>query len=250
MNRGLLLTMTEPPPAMEEEFNAWYDTEHLAERLSIPGFFTAQRWVADVEPGEGKYLGTYELASASVLTSKDYLKHFENQTPWSRRCLAKCVAFRRSPGVLETPEYLAYVGDNFTPWSKRCLGAATVFRRWACEQIVPGTAPQSAAPKALFLAIGDTPPEHEAEFNKWYNEEHLPMLARVPGVLSARRFFDPKGKPRYIAMYELSDPDARSRPEWQAAITTPWTRRIDELTDGCEWILRLYRAYRAYTPQK
>src|SRR6185436_12287249 len=30
MNRGLLLTMTEPPPAMEEEFNAWYDTEHLA----------------------------------------------------------------------------------------------------------------------------------------------------------------------------------------------------------------------------
>ncbi len=32
---GLLLTMTEPPPQMEEEFNAWYDTEHLPERLSI-----------------------------------------------------------------------------------------------------------------------------------------------------------------------------------------------------------------------
>ena len=29
MNRGLLLTMTEPPPAMEEEFNAWYDDEHM-----------------------------------------------------------------------------------------------------------------------------------------------------------------------------------------------------------------------------
>ena len=37
-NRGLLLTMTEPPRGMEEEFNAWYDEEHLPERLSIAGF--------------------------------------------------------------------------------------------------------------------------------------------------------------------------------------------------------------------
>jgi hypothetical protein len=53
MNRGLLLTMTEPPPQMEEEFNAWYDDEHLAERLAIPGFRSAKRWVADVPPGQG-----------------------------------------------------------------------------------------------------------------------------------------------------------------------------------------------------
>ena len=50
-HRGLLLTITEPPPAMEEEFNAWYDTEHLAERLAIPGFRSTRRWVADCAPG-------------------------------------------------------------------------------------------------------------------------------------------------------------------------------------------------------
>ena len=50
--RGLLLTMTEPPAAMEEEFNAWYETEHLPERLAIPGFRSARRWVCEqVEPG-------------------------------------------------------------------------------------------------------------------------------------------------------------------------------------------------------
>ncbi len=89
-NRGLLLTLTEPPPGMEEEFNAWYDTEHLAERLSIPGFRSARRWVL------GKsYLATYELDSPQVLTSKEYLLKFENQSPWSRRCLGKCVVFKR-----------------------------------------------------------------------------------------------------------------------------------------------------------
>jgi len=51
--RGLLLTMTEPPAAMDEEFNAWYDSEHIPERLSIQGFRSARRWVADTAPGEG-----------------------------------------------------------------------------------------------------------------------------------------------------------------------------------------------------
>jgi hypothetical protein len=114
MKRGLLLTITEPPPAMEEEFNAWYDGEHLPERLSIPGFRSALRWVADVKPGEGKYLATYELDSAAVLASREYLAFFENQTPWSRRC----------------------------------LGKAVVFKRWACEQVEPGDAdphPRAAA---------------------------------------------------------------------------------------------------------
>ena len=121
--RGLLLTMTEPPPAMEEEFNAWYDDEHMAERLAIPGFRSARRWVAAVAPGEGKYLATYELDSPGVLSSREYLACFENQTPWS----------------------------------KRCLGRAVVFRRWACEQVEPGTADPSRAARFLLCVAAAAP---------------------------------------------------------------------------------------------
>ncbi len=114
---GLLLTLTEPPAGMEEEFNAWYDEEHLPERLSIPGFRSARRWVAGVRPGEGKYLATYELDSADVLASAEYLSFFEKPTPWTRRC----------------------------------LGKAVVFKRWACEQVEPGTAGPHPAAIALVL---------------------------------------------------------------------------------------------------
>ena len=114
-NRGLLLTLTEPPPHMEDEFNAWYDTEHLPERLSIPGFRSARRWVADCKPGEGKYLATYELESPAVLVSPAYLAFFEKPTPWTKRCLEKAV----------------------------------VFRRWACEQTRPGNAEPHAHAKAV-----------------------------------------------------------------------------------------------------
>jgi len=27
------------------------------------------------------------------------------------------------------------------------------------------------------------PPEHEAEFNDWYNTEHVPALTSVPGCM-------------------------------------------------------------------
>lgn len=121
--RGLLLTLTEPPAAMEEEFNAWYDTEHLAERLAIPGFRSARRWVADVAPGEGKYLATYELDSLETLRSRAYLERFENPTPWSRRCLGKTV----------------------------------VFKRWACEQIDPGDAGPHPDVKSLLFSLGKVP---------------------------------------------------------------------------------------------
>jgi hypothetical protein len=117
MNRGLLLTLTEPPPAMEEEFNAWYDGEHLAERLAIPGFRSAQRWVAEVPPGAGKYLATYELNSVAVLTSQEYVRRFKNPTPWSRRCLGRLV----------------------------------VFKRWACEQLDPGRADPHPDARGLLL---------------------------------------------------------------------------------------------------
>jgi len=112
MKRGLLLTLTEPPAAMEEEFNAWYDSEHIPERLSIPGFRSAQRWVCG-----RTYLATYELDSAGVLTTPEYLSFFEHPTPWSRRC----------------------------------LGKLATFQRWACEQVEPGDAdPHPRATALLF----------------------------------------------------------------------------------------------------
>jgi hypothetical protein len=115
--RGLLLTLTEPPAHMEEEFNAWYDAEHLPERLAIPGFRSARRWVADVPAGAGKYLATYELDSAAVLSSPAYLERFDNPTPWTRRCLGRIV----------------------------------VFKRWLCEQLEPGAADPHPAARALLL---------------------------------------------------------------------------------------------------
>ena len=57
----------------------------------------------------------------------------------------------------------------------------------------------------LLMAWTDIDAEHEAEFNQWYDEEHVPRLLKVPGFLSAGRYVALKGGPRHLAMYELDD---------------------------------------------
>ena len=43
--KGFLLVTMEPPAELEEEFNDWYDMEHIPGRGGIPGFESARRFV-------------------------------------------------------------------------------------------------------------------------------------------------------------------------------------------------------------
>lgn len=204
---GLLAVAMTPHPVDEEEFNAWYDTEHIPEREAVPGFIICRRWI-NVD-GTPKYLATYDLQTL---------------------------------GVLDTPAYKAIGGANLSPWSKRVVPRMAEYKRWQMDQILPGDGVPPGAAGGLLAFFMDVDPEHEAEFNEWYNSEHVPALAAVPGVLSARRFIARLGEPRYGALYHLTGPEVVGTPAWQAAVTTPWSDRIRPLTRN-----RLRLLYRAYS---
>src|SRR6201981_1202969 len=57
----------------------------------------------------------------------------------------------------------------------------------------------------LLMVWSDIDAELEADFNRWYNEEHISRLLQVPGFLSAGRYTAIRGGPKYLAMYELED---------------------------------------------
>src|ERR1700721_748706 len=50
MAKGLLFASFNTSPAQEDEFNDWYDTEHVPERMRVPGFLNPQRWSGDEHP--------------------------------------------------------------------------------------------------------------------------------------------------------------------------------------------------------
>lgn len=111
-NKGFLLVTMQPPPAFEEEFNAWYDSEHIPERLAVTGIQTARRYVN--QGGHPKYLAMYDLESHAVMASPAYLTvAFENASPWTRRVTSRVRPWRSS-------------GDQIWPGDRLTKGGAAV----------------------------------------------------------------------------------------------------------------------------
>ncbi len=91
---GFLLVLMQPPANIEEEFNAWYDSEHVPERLAVPGVLTAIRF-GSVSTATPKYLAMYDLESESVLESEAYRRVAgANSNPWTKRVTGKTRVYR------------------------------------------------------------------------------------------------------------------------------------------------------------
>jgi hypothetical protein len=171
MAKGTLIAAMNIGRAADDEFHDWYDTEHLPERQRVPGFLVCERWIGAQDPRVS--VATYDLETLAVMQS---------------------------------PAYLAIGGENLSPWSKRVTAKVERLMRFEGEQILPGDQLPPKDAGGLLLNAMNVVPEHEAEFNEWYDKEHIPALAAVPGVLAARRFRGTSGNRKYVALYHLAAP--------------------------------------------
>ncbi|MGH8056431.1 MAG: hypothetical protein ACREOH_04245, partial [Candidatus Entotheonellia bacterium] len=56
--QGLLAVWMDIPAHVEDDFNRWYNEEHIAERVGIPGFLNGRRYLAI--DGAPKYVALYD----------------------------------------------------------------------------------------------------------------------------------------------------------------------------------------------
>src|ERR1700733_3290828 len=112
MVKGLLIAAMEFSDVAEDEFHDWYDTEHIPERLAVPGFINADRWIGIDNPKVS--VATYDLDQG---------------------------------GVLHSEPHEAVGGGNGSPWTKRVTSRVQHIIRLEGEQILPGDglAPRRAA---------------------------------------------------------------------------------------------------------
>jgi hypothetical protein len=110
-NKGFLLVTMQPAPAFEEEFNAWYDSEHIPERLAVPGILTARRYVA--RGGHPRYLAMYDLVNHGVMSSPGYLAvGFDRASPWTKRVTSRVSPWRSSGDQVWPGDRLTGVASN------------------------------------------------------------------------------------------------------------------------------------------
>ena len=95
---------------------------------------------------------------------------------------------------------------------------------------------------ALLMVYTDVDIEHDAEFNRWYNEEHVPERLSAPGFLDAARYEALKGGPRYLAVYELESVEALHSEEYLGMSNnpTPWTQRMSPNVVGRGTVRNVY----------
>lgn len=83
-----------------------------------------------------------------------------------------------------------------------------------------------SVPAWHYVVETDVLPEADADLNAWYNNEHLPGLASVPGTIRAQRFVNDGGSPRYHACYDLLTLETFESPPWMAVRATEWSSRV------------------------
>jgi hypothetical protein len=204
---GLLLVQANVDPEQTDAWNRWYDETHVPDLLGVPGVTAGGRFEV-AEPGSGvgvagplqRYLALYDLDSPSVMQSEGYRALTGRRTDEDKAMLRHFREVNR--------------------------GTFSLLREWRAEDAAdPSTA-------AGLLAVGLVPQEgYEEEYNAWYDEEHIPFLIKVPGVLRARRFHAVEGEPLYLAIYDLSEPGVRSSEAFARAAETPWTMRMRQHCD-------------------
>ncbi len=108
--------------------------------------------------------------------------------------------------------------------------------------------------KYVFIVSMDVSAEKEALFNEVYDTEHVPLLAKVPGVGAVtrlkvepaafniggeRKVLDGGGAPRYEAIYEIDSPDVLLSDAWAAAGETGrWPTEVRPFTFNRHHVVR------------
>jgi hypothetical protein len=84
---GILAIFNDCRAGRETDFEAWFQGEHLLERLAVPGFLYGRRHQAI--SGSSGYFNFYLVESPDILTSKPYLERLDNPTPMTRKVMSE-----------------------------------------------------------------------------------------------------------------------------------------------------------------
>jgi hypothetical protein len=83
------------------------------------------------------------------------------------------------------------------------------------------------AGKGMLLTSMDIDPTDEADFNRWYDREHLLERVAIEGFLEARRYLAHQGSPKYLCLYSTATFEVLDSPTYRTALMNPteWSKK-------------------------
>lgn len=210
MKEAVLFSEMIPPEGREQDFNNWYNEEHIPLRMNVPGFVGAHRYIG---VDEAVYLAVYDMASTAVLQCPEYVQV-------------------KSEGSARTKEMLSSV-SGFTRYTGHSIGV---------QKRADFSGQVEDAP-FVYVVFFKVPGDRVQEFDDWYEQDHIPTLLEHRHWLMCRRFFIESGEPEgwtHLALHYLGDLSALSSKERERARKSEWRSRLAEEP----WFKGHYRVFK------
>lgn len=204
---SLYVTMQPQPGLPLPQFHEWYNNEHGPTRLKLPQIFTNGLRYRAADDQEPAFLAAYDVTSMSHLETEAYTRLRANRSPREAATI----------GQVDVKRYF---------WDRVLSKQSPLFI--PIEQLT-----DEEAEGLILVAVQLTPKEPATsveEIEKWYGEEHMDMLSKVPGWLRSRLFKIStleKGEPtRFLALHDYAKTNGLGGTEYQAATSTPRTKEL------------------------
>ncbi|PSS15003.1 hypothetical protein M430DRAFT_123609 [Amorphotheca resinae ATCC 22711] len=211
---GILYVTMQPKPSLSlSQFHDWYNNEHGPTRLRLPFFTNGFRYRAsDVSEGateeKPEWMAIYDITDMDTMMQTPYLRLRDPPVKSQREAdtMAQISVVRKLYDFVESRE------------SKDFKKLEEVQNEGQGNVMV-----------AVFITLYPGA-DKKAQLDKWYREEHIEMLSKVPGWLRTRRFVtssvDSKSPVEYLALHEYSPKNGLGGPEFQAAVSTKWNDEV------------------------
>jgi hypothetical protein len=174
--QGIMLSMIDIPPEVTEEYNRWYDLDHMPEHVSKRDVASGRRYVATRDLKE---LGTLEgdvVASHAPYLTIYYqpVPDFDSDETWAGWTA-------KDRGIIKQGRFFR-IGRPLFTGSWRAESARARAGCNVSEDAIP-----YLAHRGVVVAVGRAAGERDAAL-RWWDDVHCPDLLAVDGVLAIMRF--------------------------------------------------------------
>lgn len=194
------------------QFHDWYNNEHGPSRLRLPFVRNGFRYRASDDEifneAKPEWMAIYDITDMDELMKEPYtqLRKAPVQSQRERDTMKQIKVDRK---------FFDFVDEK----------KSEQFR--LLEEVEREGQENVLVAVSLTLHPGK---DKEEELTRWYAEEHIPLLSKVPGWLRTRRFVTAKieGKEEleWLALHEYAPNNGLNGEEFKAATSTPWNEEI------------------------
>ncbi|KAI9696525.1 MAG: hypothetical protein M1820_008153 [Bogoriella megaspora] len=225
----LYVTMSPSPSLSSAAFHDWYNNEHGPLRLRLPYCRNGFRYRA-LDGQDPEWMAIYDFDDTGDLATKESYTRL------------------RLPGVASQREF------DVKSQVKIDRGMYDLVESKEVEEFKRLEEMRNEGEGNYVIAVTMTVQNgvDEKELEKWYTEEHIPLLAKVPGWRRSRRFWtsrvDDRGKREHLALHEYARENGVDKSEeFTRATSTEWREKVMRDVVDEKW-RRNYELYYTFRP--